>query len=354
MDGHPRISAVKHKQLFTAFRATSNPDQKLRLHLLLLWGQGYSWSVITAVLFCSPATVARWVVRYRLGGLPAVTPLRIPATPHWWVSIIFTWVIQFTPTHFGYLRSRWSCTVVADLLRREHQVLVGRETVRRHLHQQELVWRRPRPVLRPKDRSYHQKISRIRHLLATLPDEEIALFQDEAEIATNPKIGSMWMLKGRQATVETPGTNQKQHLVGSLAWGSEQLVTTWAPRRNTGAFLEHLDQLRRTFRRYRLIHVICDNANFHKSKAVKAYLKKHPRLRLHYLPKYAPETNPIERVWWHLHNDITRNHRCPTLETLLNQVDCWLRQHAYFAIDTRLYFTKSQRKLLLSLGRGVI
>jgi transposase len=38
------------------------------------------------------------------------------------------------------------------------------------------------------------------------------------------------------------------------------------------------------------------------------------RVVLHYLPKYAPQTNPIERVWWHLHETITRNHRCRTLE----------------------------------------
>jgi transposase len=44
------------------------------------------------------------------------------------------------------------------------------------------------------------------------------------------------------------------------------------------------------------------------------------RIVLHYLQKYAPETNPIERVWWHLHETITRNHRCGSIEELLNEV----------------------------------
>jgi len=34
--------------------------------------------------------------------------------------------------------------------------------------------------------------------LASLPDDEIALFEDEVDINTNPKIGSMWMLRGQQ------------------------------------------------------------------------------------------------------------------------------------------------------------
>ena len=34
-----------------------------------------------------------------------------------------------------------------------------------------------------------------------------------------------------------------------------------------------------------------------------------PWVKVHYLPKYAPNTNPIERVWWRLHEAVTRNHR---------------------------------------------
>jgi hypothetical protein len=35
------------------------------------------------------------------------------------------------------------------------------------------------------------------------------VFQDAVDINTNPKIGSMWMAKGHQAKVETPGNNEK-------------------------------------------------------------------------------------------------------------------------------------------------
>jgi len=38
------------------------------------------------------------------------------------------------------------------------------------------------------------------------------------------------------------------------------------------------------------------------------------RIELHLLPAYSPNTNPIERVWWLLRKQITRNHRCPNLE----------------------------------------
>jgi hypothetical protein len=40
------------------------------------------------------------------------------------------------------------------------------------------------------------------------------VFQDEVDVYLNPKIGSMWMRKGEQAIVETPGNNRKCRLAG--------------------------------------------------------------------------------------------------------------------------------------------
>jgi transposase len=70
--------------------------------------------------------------------------------------------------------------------------------------------------------------------------------------------------------------------------------------------------------------VACDNAKFHDRRAVQEYLAKWGhRIELHYLPKYAPDTNPIERDWWHRRETITRNHRCNSLEELINEVFDW-------------------------------
>ena len=54
------------------------------------------------------------------------------------------------------------------------------------------------------------------------------------------------------------------------------------------------------------IHVICDNAGCHTSLEVIQYLWKwEGRIEVHLLPPHSPDLNPIERVWWHLHENIT-------------------------------------------------
>jgi transposase len=44
------------------------------------------------------------------------------------------------------------------------------------------------------------------------------------------------------------------------------------------------------------IYVVCDNARYYRSKAVKAYLKT-SRIKLVSLPAYAPNLNLIQRFW---------------------------------------------------------
>lgn len=142
------------------------------------------------------------------------------------------------------------------------------------------------------------------------------------------------MLRGRQAEVATPGNNEKRHVAGSLHWRTGKLLASPPTiRRNSEQFLAHLDDLRQRLRGFRRIHVICDNAAFHRSRAVERYLARWGhRLRLHFLPKYAPETNPIERVWWHFHETITRNPRCRSLDELLAQASEWFAatQHGFY------------------------
>jgi putative transposase len=347
MKGSIHLLAAQRKTLLQVVKLSNTHEQRLRAHLLLLLDKGTPWATIATVLFTSSSTINRWRQRYLHGGLAAVldAPGRWRPSPFatLWIGLVFRWVTTQSPRDFGFLRSRWTCGTVVLLLREDHGVKVGRETVRRWLHQQGLVYRRPRPVLGRKDPQRSLKLRRIRALLRHLPPNEVAVFQDEVDINTNPKIGSMWMRCGHQAEVVTPGTNTKRYLAGSMNWRTGEVILSEGNKRNADLFLAHLDELRRRYRRYRVIHVICDNAVFHnpeRCRKVQEYVRHWGhRVRLHFLPAYAPETNPIERVWWHLHEEVTRNHRCKDIEELLDLVFDWLSAGNAFQIETSVYDT---------------
>jgi transposase len=345
MDGSISIRASDRKLLLDFHKTAATHEQRLRAHILLLLGDGVPWVTIAAVLFTSSSTINRWRKRYLAGGIDAVLDApgrrRRSGLSAFWVAMMIHWVTVRSPRDYGFVRSRWTCGTVAMLLREDFGVRVGRETVRRRLREHDLVYRRPRPVLGPKDPERALKLRRIRALLRHLPAGEMAVFQDEVDINTNPKIGSMWMLRGQQAEVVTPGNNTKRYLAGSLIWRTGELILTEGRKRNADLFLAHLDELRRRYRCHRVIHVICDNAAFHtpaRCRKVKAYLERWGhRIRIHFLPTYSPDTNPIERVWWHLHEEITRNHRCRSIEELLDLVHEWLEVAPHFQVEPSLY-----------------
>jgi len=246
--------------------------------------------------------------------------------------VVVRWLLHKTPQDFGFFRTRWSCALLALLLWEQERIRISAETVRRGMRQMEFVWRRPRPVVGLHDPDHDVKLRKIRRLISSLPADETAVFQDEVDINLNPKIGACWMVRGEQAEVVTPGNNEKRYLAGSLHWRTGQLLLSEPGRnRNADLFVAHLDDLRRRLRGYRVIHVICDNARFHDCGKVQAFLARYERrIVLHFLPKYAPETNPIERVWWHLHDTLTRNHRCRSIEELLDEVYGWTDQQNFY------------------------
>ena len=209
-----RLRAHERAKLLDHYRHATDPGVRLRAHIILLLVEGHSWAVIASILFCSTRTIARWKERFEPGRIPALLGKPRGARSAWgtrWVAVLVRWVTRKLPTDFGFLRSRWCCEALVLLLVQVHSVEVSRETVRRWLHRGQLVWRRPRPVVGPQDPQKRVIVRKLRRLLAHLPDNETAVFQDEVDINSNPKIGSMWMPRGQQAEVPTPGTNEKRY-----------------------------------------------------------------------------------------------------------------------------------------------
>src|SRR5205085_10778722 len=119
---------------------------------------------------------------------------------------------------------RWCCAVVVLALGQTYRVRVSRETVRRGLRQADLVWRRPRPVLRRPDPPRDAIVAEWRALLRHRPDDETVVFEDEVDLNLNPAIGFMWMRRGQQAAVVTPGDNAKNYVAASLHWRTGVLL----------------------------------------------------------------------------------------------------------------------------------
>jgi len=231
------------------------------------------------------------------------------------------------PQDYGWARPTWTQELLCKALEERTGVRVGQATMSRLLKQIGARLGRPRPILHCpwKKARKTRHLRRIDALIAHLPKNDVAVYADEVDIHLNPKIGFDWMLCGQQKEIVTPGKNEKRYLAGAKEVRTGRIHWVTGARKTSSLFIELLKELLRAYASTKVVHVILDNYIIHKSRQTLLALSSMPRIRLHFLPPYCPAFNPIERVWLDLHAEVTRNHRCGTIEELMTQVSDYLK-----------------------------
>ena len=139
---------------------------------------------------------------------------------------------------------------------------------------------------------------------------DIALLHaDESEALTHPYLAHAWAERGADLRVRAPGASRKVALMGALDAATGELVVSTSPTKVSADFIA---LLRRLDWRYgpkpgcgRLpVVLVLDNGPIHTSRATQAALAERPWVTVEWLPRPAPELNPIERSW----RDLKRHH----------------------------------------------
>ena len=75
------------------------------------------------------------------------------------------------------------------------------------------------------------------------------------------------------------------------------------------------------------IHVFVDNARYHHARILQPWLHSpERRVKLKFLPAYAPHLNPIERLWGVMHEWITHNRHYATFDQFTEAIFNFFRQ----------------------------
>jgi len=146
---------------------------------------------------------------------------------------------------------------------------------------------------------------------------EALVFQDEMEIHRHPTLTRMWGPVGRQPEVPAPGQNEKRVVYGGVDYQTDQIISTVAETKSGQNFLLFLSVLITAYAG-RKIRLVCDNARFHRTRAVRYWLDMHrDRLEIFWLPPYCPSLNLIERLWGHLKRTVLANVLFATMDDLV-------------------------------------
>ena len=150
------------------------------------------------------------------------------------------------------------------------------------------------------DPNFEAKITDVVGLYMNPPDKALVLCVDEksqiqALDRTQPGLP---MKKGRAATMTHDyKRNGTTTLFAALDVKTGLVIGKCLPRHRAKEFIAFLETIDRTVAKHLDLHLIVDNYGTHKTAEVKAWLAKHPRFYLHFIPTSSSWLNLVERFF---------------------------------------------------------
>ena len=338
-----KLSRRQRKLLRRLAMCSKDAGMRCRCKLILALVQGKTPTMIAQGGLCAKSQVYRVAERFIESGLTGLADRREDngdrkMTEDYEIELLR--LVEQSPQECGYRRPTWTQELLVLVLAQRTDIAISVSAISRLLSRLGIGLKRPKPIVEcPWTKAFRtRRLRTIERLVENLSAGEVALYLDEVDIHLNPKIGPDWTRRGRQKTVMTPGCNEKRYLAGAWNPKTRRLMYVEGERKNSLLFLELLHKLAtKTYPKAKRIHLILDNYGIHDSLQVRLALRSTgaEKLTLHFLPPYCPDHNRIERVWKDLHDNVTRNHRCTTMEELMTEVRSYLaarnqcRRHTY-------------------------
>lgn len=132
-------------------------------------------------------------------------------------------------------------------------------------------------------------------LKSTLPEDEEIYFMDAVHPEFQSKAVCGWIKKGEIKTLPTTSAQYRMHFVGAIALKNMEVFVQEYETIDAESVIAFFKTLEASSQAA-TIHVVCDNGRSNKNKKLQEYLKT-SKIKIHYLPPYSPNLNPIERLW---------------------------------------------------------
>ena len=127
------------------------------------------------------------------------------------------------------------------------------------------------------------------------------MFLDESGFMLQPHCRRTWALRGRTPTLRVWDRRDRRSVIGcvSLSPARRRVRADWQVHRRNIRAPQVEDFVRRQVGRHRRIVLVLDRWGPHRAAAGRLAAGLGRRVRVEWLPAYAPELNPAEQLWNH-------------------------------------------------------
>lgn len=308
-------------------RSNGDLDLFLKTSCILRVSEGHIQKEVADVFGVPVRTLESWIEQYRTAGVHALVKGPYPGrrsrlTPDQRRELAL--IIEAGPERAGFGTGVWTAVIVKSLIKARFGVSYGLSQVRRILRKLrfslQLPRRSPAKADPEKQKEWTDKeLPEVKEEVRF--DGGVLMYEDEASFQQSGSLTHTWCPTGKGCEVMSFPTRKSVKALGAIAIGE---VPKWhfrfAKKFNGDSFTDLLDQLIRQYKDKK-VHLITDNAPWHKGPKVKEWLKANEaRLKLHFLPKYSPKLNATEYVWRKAKRLTTHNRYFETLEELAGEL----------------------------------
>jgi transposase len=238
---------------------------------------------------------------------------------------VFRWINGKDPRQYGFDFGLWTRLIVAELISQKFGVALSLASVGKLLADLRLTPQKP--LMRAYERD-PEAIERWKHdtypgiVAAAKRARAEIYFWDESGFRADAVHGRTWSVRGQTPVVEVPGKRQSISAASAVNSKGGFWFATFKGGMNADLFVAMLKTIMR--RRRGPLFLVLDSLPAHKAKSVLDYVEKTKskgKLKLYFLPGYAPELNPDELVWSHMKRTGTAKRPLAASEVLQDRVE---------------------------------
>jgi transposase len=319
-----------------------------RAKALLLAADGLASTAVAYEVGVSPSSVVAWRSRFAEEGLAKLGRVRpgrgrkpqIPAEK-------IDEIVRLTQESKPEGETHWSCRSMAKAAG------VSPATVQRVWSARGLKPHLVRTFKLSNDRRFDEKLIDVVGVYLNPPDKAVVLCMDEksqiqALDRTQP---SLPLKKGRAGTMTHDyKRNGTTTLFAALNVLTGVVIGQCLPRHRNGEFLKFLRTIDHQVPKGLQIHMILDNYGTHTHDNVVAWLDKHPRFHLHFIPTSSSWLNMVERWFRELTEKAIRRGVFKSVPDLIAAIEAYLQANNN---DPKPFvWTATAEEILEKVSRG--
>ncbi len=281
-------------------------EEMRRLAVKRVLEGGEAQVAVARSLEVHPVTVAKWVGVYRRRGdaglarriAPGPRPTLTPKQR----AQLRRWIIDRTPQQFRFPFALWTLPLIAQLIEQRFGAVLHKTTVARLLARLGLSPQRPvrRAFTRDDEACRHWAETEFPAVVRQMQRRQSTLlFEDETGVHEDGPVVHTWGARGHTPVVRVTGQRDRVNVLSAISPRGRLWFRCYRGPLNAPRFIGFLTALLHDVRGE--IDLVLDRHPAHVAAATRRFVHAHhARLRLHFLPGYAPDLNPDEHVWTQL------------------------------------------------------